>query len=93
VIAIFAEMGPMTQITKAEKEPRNAIDELNSGTRIDTPTASNVNETLSMAINIYWRACLDSVGGPSLRVEIVFCSREDCGSVSSPSLVSRTTLI
>lgn len=36
VIAIFAEIGPITQMTKAEKEPRNAIRELNCGTRIET---------------------------------------------------------
>lgn len=36
VIAIFAEIGPMTQMTKAEKEPRNAIRELNCGIRIET---------------------------------------------------------
>lgn len=36
VITIFADIGPMTQMTKAEKEPRKAIRELNCGIRIET---------------------------------------------------------
>jgi hypothetical protein len=34
--AILADIGPITQIMKAENEPRKAIRELNSGTMIDT---------------------------------------------------------
>lgn len=44
--AIFADTGPITHNRKAEKEPRKAIIELNSGTRIDTPTDSAVRTTL-----------------------------------------------
>lgn len=34
--ATLADIGPMTQIMKAENEPMNAMRELNSGTRTDT---------------------------------------------------------
>jgi hypothetical protein len=38
----FAMIGPMMQSKKAEKDPRNAIIELNSGIEIETKTESNV---------------------------------------------------
>src|ERR1700722_7172812 len=78
VSAIFAEMGPMTQMTKAEKDPRKAIEELNSGTSIDIPTDRSVNRTLSTTNNARRAACWQSLGDDSLSTEKVFGSREDC---------------
>jgi len=53
--ALFANTGPMTQIMNAEKDPRNAITALNSGTRIDTPTDRNVNTTRSIIVRMRLR--------------------------------------
>jgi len=43
---ILAATGPITHSMKAEKEPRNAIIELNSGTRIETRIESDVTKIL-----------------------------------------------
>jgi hypothetical protein len=43
---ILAATGPITHNMKAEKEPRNAIIELNSGTRIETKIDNTVTEIL-----------------------------------------------
>src|SRR5437588_12047169 len=45
--AILADIGPMTQIMKAENEPRKAIRELNSGTIIDTVIDNTATDTRS----------------------------------------------
>ena len=46
-MAIFAPMGPMTQMRKEKREPRMPIIELNSGMAIETATASR-------AIRVRW---------------------------------------
>jgi hypothetical protein len=55
VIATLADTGPITQIKNAEKEPRNAIIELNSGTRMETATESEVNKARSNVTNVRLR--------------------------------------
>lgn len=54
-IATFAEIGPITQSKKEENEPRKAIIELNSGTKIDTPIENMTNIVRSMIVNVRFR--------------------------------------
>ena len=64
--AILAEIGPMTQMMKAEKEPRKAIRELKSGTRIDTMTASRGTDMRSIMKSMRFKSrwtVEDSVSG------------------------------
>jgi hypothetical protein len=89
VSAIFAEIGPITQMINAENEPRNAIMEPNSGIRIDIPTDVNVNRTLSVTINICLGSQIDHLEDVSRLEPVLYCN--GCGS--KPSIFSKTTLI
>lgn len=85
VIAIFAEIGPMTQMTKAEKEPKNAIRELNCGTRIETRIDMTGTRIRSRATrNCFVKFCRPSRNNP-------FPSSTETGKavVSKPSIVSK----
>jgi hypothetical protein len=44
-IAIFAQIGPMTQIKNAENDPRNAMTDSNSGIAMETTTDRKVVKT------------------------------------------------
>ena len=55
---IFAQIGPMTHMRKAKREPRIPTIELNSGTAIEIATAIKVRRTRSMntanLLNVVW---------------------------------------
>lgn len=53
----MADIGPMTQIMKAENEPRKAIRELNSGTRIETVIDSTGMDTRSAMKSMRFKSC------------------------------------
>ena len=51
----FANTGPMTQIKKAENDPRNAMIASNSGMTMDTMTARKVTSVRSSTVKICFR--------------------------------------
>lgn len=93
--ATFADTGPMTHSRNAEKDPRNAIIELNSGTRIETVTDTMVKSARSMVVKIRFRARRRSdcgVASLSTRGELDFdetpWSSGDAVLVSMPRMIS-----
>lgn len=55
VKATFADTGPMTQRRNAENDPRKAIIELNSGTRMEATTETMVNIARSTVVKNFLR--------------------------------------
>lgn len=85
LIATFALMGPITQSKKAEKEPKKPIIALNSGIRIDTPTAVMVSSVRSMVIPAFLNASFLSL---TVLVRGSSCAAGG-GALSSPRRASR----
>lgn len=83
---IFAVIGPITQSMKAEKEPRNAIIELNSGTRIETRIESDVTKTLWITVGL--KTALSSTGVRLFGVPVERWSSAVTRGVLMPSCVS-----
>lgn len=87
-ITTFAMTGPTIESMKAEKEPRNAIIELNSGTATETATASVVKKTRCKIANKRFHPKFELPGATDSPSGLSTRPSEDEIGVSIPSNIS-----
>jgi hypothetical protein len=87
-IAIFALTGPITHNRKAANDPKKPIIALNSGTRIETPTAATVRSVRSMAIPAFLNAWFWNLE-VLMVLEVAVSGEAGGGVLSSPRRASR----
>jgi hypothetical protein len=76
---ILAQTGPMTQSMNAEKDPRNAINVENSGTSMETVTASKVRAIRSKTIKMGREVFLTDVDKAAADLLVGDGVRDCCG--------------
>lgn len=90
---IFAQTGPMTHSTNAEKDPRKAITVENSGMRIETPTAIRAKATRSMISMTGWLVVRSDVANAVADLVVGDTGRDEEEGLAGLSIPNHNSIV